>query len=83
MIYREEQPKKPEVLGPHSVGLAFLTHILFVLAFVLFAVFNFKKPEVVIPIDLTVVVNQNLDGEENEPPPLNELEQPPKPEPPP
>ncbi len=41
--------------------------------------FAFRNKEIVIPIDLTVVVEENLDGKENEPPPLEK----PKPEPPP
>lgn len=43
----------------------------------------FDKEEEIIPIDLTVVVNENLNGKENEPPPLKKAEEPkPKPKPP-
>lgn len=88
MIYREEEPKKPDVLGVRTLGIALVIHIAFFLLFYIFALFHFKKPEVVIPIDLTVVVNENLDGKEDEPPPLDDTPPPepkpePKPEPPP
>ncbi len=43
--------------------------------------FAFRNKEVVIPIDLTVVVEENLDCKENEPPPL-EKPKPPSPKPP-
>lgn len=88
MIYgiEENEMKKPEVLGPRSVGMAVALHIVAFLLLYLFAMLHLKPRETVIPIDLTVVVNENLDGEENEPPPLNnpppKVEQP-KPTPPP
>jgi outer membrane biosynthesis protein TonB len=81
MIYREDEPKKPEVLGPRTVGIALAVHAVFFLLIYLLALFGIKNREVVIPIDLTVVVNENLDGEKNEPPPLNDPPPPPKPEP--
>lgn len=88
MIYgiEENEMKKPEVLGPRSVGMAVALHIVAFLLLYLFAMLHLKPRETVIPIDLTVVVNENLDGEENEPPPLDnpppKVEQP-KPTPPP
>ena len=88
MIYgiEENEMKKPEVLGARSVGMAVALHIVAFLLLYLFAMLHLKPRETVIPIDLTVVVNENLDGEENEPPPLNnpppKVEQP-KPTPPP
>ena len=88
MIYgiEENEMKKPEVLGPRSVGMAVALHIVAFLLLYLFAMLHLKPRETVIPIDLTVVVNENLDGEENEPPPLDnpppKVEQP-KPAPPP
>jgi outer membrane biosynthesis protein TonB len=84
MIYRDEEQKRPEVLGARTVGIALAIHAAFFLFFYLLALFCIKKPEVIIPIDLTVVVNENLDGDENEPPPLDDAPPPPpKPAPPP
>ena len=57
---------------------AVAVHLLLFLVFYLAAVATAKPKEAVIPIDLEVVVNENLDGEENEPPPLNDVP-PPKP----
>lgn len=73
MIYgiEEREMKKPEVLGARSVGLAIALHVVSFLLLYLFAMLHLKPREAVIPIDLTVVVNENLDGEENEPPPLD------------
>ena len=88
MIYgiEESEMKKPEVLGARSVGMAVALHVIAFLLLYLFAMLHLKPRETVIPIDLTVVVNENLDGEENEPPPLDnpppKVEQP-KPAPPP
>ena len=88
MIYgiEEHETKKPEVLGARSVGLAVALHVVSFLLLYLFAMLHLKPRETVIPIDLTVVVNENLDGEENEPPPLDNPPpkvEPPKPTPPP
>ena len=81
MIYREEEPERPEILGVRTVAAAVVFHVLFFLLFYLVALVSFRKPEVVIPIDLTVVVNENLDGDENEPPPLDDTPPPPEPQP--
>ncbi len=70
--------KKPEVLSTTNVVLALVIHVLFFIAVFTFAKFHFKPKETIIPIDLTVVVNENLDGVEDEPPPLDD----PPPEPP-
>jgi len=64
-----------------NVVLALVIHIACFLGFFLFARLHSKQKETVIPIDLTVVVNENLDGNENEPPPLDDP--PPKPPEPP
>ncbi len=71
--------KRPSVLSVGTVLLALALHLVVFLAFGLFALFSDEKKETSIPIDLTVVVNENLDGVENEPPPLVN---PPPPEPP-
>jgi TonB family protein len=89
MIYREQQPAKPEVFGARGVCLALAVHAAFFLFFYLLSLVAFREKEVVVPIDLTVVVNENLDGDENEPPPLAnppsppEVKTPPPPPPPP
>ena len=62
--------------------IALVVHIVFFLSFWIVSLVNFKPKETVIPIDLTVVVNENLDGKEDEPPPLEQTQpEPPKPEP--
>ena len=75
------EKKRPEVLSTKTLIVALLIHMAFFFAFWIFSIVNFKPKEVVIPIDLTVVVNENLDGKENEPPPLEESEPEPPPEP--
>ncbi len=75
-VWLEE--KKPEVISTTNVVLALVLHALFFAAVFTFAKFHFKPKETVIPIDLTLVVNENLDGVDNEPPPVND---PPPPEP--
>lgn len=84
-VWRSEviEGRRPEVLGWGNVVLAVVIHVLAFAGFYIFAVFNglFDKPIEVVPIDLTVVVNENLDGKENEPPPLQNTE-PEKPKPP-
>ncbi len=74
--------KKPEVFDVTSIVLALAVHLVFFIAVFTFAKFHFKPKETVIPIDLTVVVNENLDGVEDEPPPLDDPPEPtPDPEP--
>ena len=78
-MFADEEPKKPEVLGVRNLTIAVALHVsLFLLAY-LFAKVTVKPKETTIPIDLTVVVHENLDGNEDEPPPLS----PPEPTPPP
>ena len=88
-VWRAEviEGKRPKVLDGVNVAVALVIHVAFFAGLYVFAVFHglFDKPEEIIPIDLTVVVNENLDGKENEPPPLQKTEPPkpkPKPEPP-
>ena len=61
--------KRPDVMSTANVVLALVIHVVCFLGFFLFAHLHFKQKETVIPIDLTVVVNENLDGNEDEPPP--------------
>ena len=88
MIYDSEE-EMPKMFGAASFVLAIAFHVL--IAVVLWCIGFFRAPdekEVVIPIDLTVVVHQNLDGAEDEPPPVSppepepQVEPPPEPEPP-
>ena len=69
------------VLNPVNVTIALAIHILFFLGFWIYASLDSKEELTVIPIDLTVVVQENLDGDENEPPPLKPPEPEPEPEP--
>ena len=73
--------KRPDVMSTANVVFALVIHIVCFLGFLIFARLHFKPKETVIPIDLTVVVNENLDGNEDEPPPLDDP--PPKPPEPP
>ena len=75
------EESKPEVMSTTNVVLAVALHALFFLAVFTFAKLHFKPKETVIPIDLTVVVNENLDGVDDEPPPVNDPP-PPTPTPP-
>ena len=83
-VWRSEviEGRRPKVLDGGNIVVALIIHAAFFLGLYVFAVFHglFDKPEEIIPIDLTVVVNENLDGKENEPPPLQKPE-PPKPKP--
>lgn len=67
-----EEPSRPKVISAVNIALAVLLHLGMFLFFWCYAVFHglFNKQETVIPIDLTVIVNENLDGKEDEPPPL-------------
>ena len=84
-VWRPEEidAKRPEVLGAGSLVAAFVLHVLLFVAFYTFAVFHFHKEEEIVPIDLTVVVVENLDGNPDEPPPLKKPEPEPPPPPPP
>ena len=80
--YGEE--KLPAPISGRTLALALLVHFALFAVFWIFAVCHglFDKKEEIIPIDLTVVVNENLNGKENEPPPLKKVEpEPPKPKP--
>ena len=82
-VWRPEviEGRRPEVLSRENLLIALGIHVGAFVAFWLFAVMHglFEPKETIIPIDLTVIVNDNLDGVENEPPPLKN---PPPPEPP-
>ena len=79
----ERPERRPEVLGKKSLGISLAIHLAFFLVFWVFAALHglFDKKEEIIPIDLMVVVNENLDGVENEPPPVKNPDPPPPPKP--
>lgn len=79
MVDFDEERQVPPVVSPFTLGVSLLVHVIFFTVLAMLALVRFRPRETVIPIDLTVVVNENLDGEENEPPPLDN----PEPEPPP
>lgn len=87
----EEYERPPERHSAFNYIMAIAIHAVVILAFAYFAFWTPKDNEVVIPIELAVVVNENLDGVEDEPPPDTppqpepepELEPPKPPEPPP
>ena len=76
-------PPRPKVLSPGTFCLAVVLHLLVFAIFVVIAAAQgfFVKKETIIPIDLTVVVNENLDGVDGEPPPLLNPPPPEKPKP--
>ena len=78
--YGEE--KLPAVVSRRTLTVALLLHLSVFVIFWFYAACHdlFHKDEEIIPIDLTVVVNENLDGKPDEPPPLKKPE-PPKPKP--
>lgn len=77
-----EEEKLPAVISRRTLTVALLLHLSVFVVFWLYAACHdlFHKEEEIIPIDLTVVVNENLDGKENDPPPLKKSD-PPKPKP--
>lgn len=84
-IWRPENPdeREPKVLSAANLCIAVALHVALFAGFWVFAVFHglFDKEEEIIPIDLTVVVVENLKGKEDEPPPLKKPEPPPPPKP--
>ena len=77
--WRPEERQRPRVMSKHNLLVALGLHVAVFLGFCLFAICHglFDDDEEIIPIDLTVVVNENLDGKEDEPPPLDEPPPPP------
>jgi outer membrane biosynthesis protein TonB len=73
-----DEKKKPDVFGAGSFGAAVAVHLLLFLALWYAGSLDASSHPEPMPIELMVVVNENLDGVEDEPPP----EKPPEPEPP-
>ena len=82
-IWRPENSdeREPKVLSAANLCIAVALHVALFAGFWVFAVFHglFDKEEEIIPIDLTVVVVENLKGKEDEPPPLKKQEPTPPP----
>lgn len=76
--------RRPEVISARNLLIAFAIHFAVFIGFYVFALLHglFEPKETIIPIDLTVIVNENLDGVENEPPPLVNPPPPAPPKPP-
>ena len=79
----EGKAKRPKVLDARSFGTSIAIHVAFFAICFGFAACHMRKDEVITPIDLTVVVVENLDGNPDEPPPLKKPEPEPPPPPPP
>ena len=81
----EEPQQRPKVLDSRIVFAVFIAHIAFFVGLWIIAWIKDLwpvKPEEIIPIDLTVVVVENLDGKPDEPPPVKKPEPTPPPQPP-
>jgi len=67
-----DNAERPKVLATRNLAIAFSLHVAFFVGFWIYSACHdlFRKDEEIIPIDLTLVVNENLDGKEDEPPPL-------------
>lgn len=81
----EEPQQRPKVLDSRIVFAVFIAHIAFFAGLWIIAWIKDLwpvKPEEIIPIDLTVVVVENLDGKPDEPPPVKKPEPTPPPQPP-
>lgn len=78
-LNREEMPK---VFGAKNIAFAMGLHaLLFIFLWYMGVLGPGKPDEVAIPIELSVVAVENLDGNEDEPPPEREPEPEPPPEP--
>ena len=79
-----DQEQKPQVFSAGNFVGALVVHILLFATLWYLGTFDFHDDDTVIPIELMVVVNENLDGNPDEPPPEKPVEPaPPEPEPPP
>ena len=81
----EEAEKRPELFSAMNIALAVVLHVVFFGFCALVAACSFAPKETVIPMDLTLVVHENLDGNDDEPPPMEKPQPqppPPKPQPP-
>ena len=84
-MYIDEE-RRPEPMGAANFAAAVVLHALFFAVLWLAGQMTFREKEVVIPIELTVVPFENLDGDPDKPPPIEEPpppepEQPPEPDP--
>ena len=65
----DEDEKKTQLVSSGTIFVSVLFHLGILSLFWMIGAFDYKAKEEIIPIDLTVVVNENLEGNENEPPP--------------
>ena len=80
----EDGERRPQIVSAQNLLLALAAHVAVFALFFLYSVVHglFRNDETVIPIDLTIVVNENLEGKEDELPPLDDPPPPPpKPKP--
>lgn len=78
-----DREQRPSVISVTTCVVALVLHLAFFGLMWWLGQLDFTEKLTVIPIDLTVVPFENLDGDENEPPPDKPPEpEPPKPEPP-
>ncbi len=68
-MYIDEE-RKPETLGATNFLIALALHLGFFALLWAMGQMAFREKEEVIPIDVTIVVKENLDGKEDELPPL-------------
>lgn len=82
-LWRVESDERPKAVSMANLLLALCLHLAVFSIFFAYAWLHglFSKEEKIIPIDLTVIVNENLDGVENEPPPLKNPDPPEQPKP--
>ena len=79
MTYEIDEVQVPKVISPYTLAVALIVHLVFFTLLALIAFIHFRPQKLPDVMEVTVIVNENLDGVDNEPPPLND---PPKPEPP-
>ncbi|MBP5286257.1 MAG: hypothetical protein ILO34_09195, partial [Kiritimatiellae bacterium] len=78
-VWERNEADRPSVFSGFNFAAAAVVHVIFFGGVWALNGFSVFKPEKAIPIKLTIVVNENLDGVENEPPPLNDPVPPPPP----
>ena len=69
--------QRPKVHRPTNYVVAVLMHLGLFLVLFSIGVFHLTPKETVIPMDLTVIVKENLDGKDDEPPPQDDPPPPP------
>ena len=65
--------QRPKVHRLTNYVVAILLHLGLFLVFLSMGVFHLTPKETIIPMDLTVIVKENLEGKDDEPPPVDDL----------